>query len=287
MTYLLILNVLCVAIPAALLGVLLMNRKAIMVADAISHSVLPGIVVAYLLSPTKNNFSLFIGAIVCGIMTTLLIDFFNKRLRLAFDVSIGILFPALFAIGLILLSKFGGLNSDIDQECVLFGDLETTVLELITLNERVIGTAFFFRLLSLLIVVLLLIGIGFRSWQAWLFNADFTLIKGFKVNSMQLLLMLLLSVFSVLSFEGVGVVMVLGLLVLPAASAYLFSKSLKENFIFAVCLGILSSILGVLLGVMLDISVAPCVTLVNAVVFNLLLVVKYLRKRIQPAIQKT
>lgn len=269
---LLLLNVLIVAIPASILGVLLVHRKAIMVADAISHSVLPGIVIAYILLPERNDLGLFIGAIICGMITTLLIDFFNKRLRLTFDVSIGVLFPVLFSIGILLMAKYAGVNSDIDMECVLFGDLETTVLETIEWNGKVYGTQFFYRLLPIMIFLISMILIGFRTWQSWLFNSEFLSIKGFKIEFMQLLLMLLLSVFSVVSFEGVGVVMVLGLLILPAATSLLFVRNLKQNFIYSTCIGIVSSIGGVLLGIYFDISIAPCVTLVNAVIFSLLLV---------------
>lgn len=276
---LLILNVLIVAIPASILGVLLIHRKAIMVADAISHSVLPGIVIAYLLLPERNDLGLFIGAIICGLVTTLLIDFLNKRLHLTFDVSIGVLFPVLFSIGILLLAKFAGVNSDIDLDCVLFGDLETTVLETVEWKNRLFGTEFFYRLLPVMIVLIIFVILGFRSWQAWLFNSYFLSVKGFKVEFMQLVLMLLLSVFSVVSFEGVGVVMVLGLLVLPAATSCLFVKNLKANFIYSACIGIVSSIVGVLVGVYLDISIAPCVTLVNAIVFMLLLVYSQIKNK--------
>ena len=111
-----------VAINCSLIGTFLVLRKMAMVGDAISHAVLPGIVVAFLIANSRNSLILLIGAAAVGVLTTFLIELFYKKARLQADASIGITFTWLFAIGVILVAAYSG-NVDIDQDCVLYGDI--------------------------------------------------------------------------------------------------------------------------------------------------------------------
>ena len=96
-----------IAVSCSLLGCYLVLRKMAMVGDAISHAVLPGIVIAYLLSGSRETLPMLVGAAVLGVLTTVIIELFYKRAKLQVDASIGITFTWLFAIGIILISKFG------------------------------------------------------------------------------------------------------------------------------------------------------------------------------------
>lgn len=264
---LMILTACSVAIPASLLGVLLVSKSLVMVGDAISHAVLPGIVVAYLLSGTRDSGPMLLGAAATGFLTTFLIDFLRRKWRIQEDAAIGFTFTFLFAIGVLLIAVFAGKNSDLDQECVLYGDLETSILDQVIIGEYLYGTRAILQLLPLTIVLLLVIVLGFKGWKVWAFNPHFGSFIGIPMQFFHLTLMLLLSIHAVLSFESVGVILVIGLLVLPAATALQFSKTLSRTFIYSACIGIVSCVLGVLLGKWINISISPLIVCVNGLIF--------------------
>lgn len=266
---LMILTACSVAIPASLLGVLLVSKSLVMVGDAISHAVLPGIVVAYLLSGTRDSGPMLLGAAATGFLTTFLIDFLRRKWRIQEDAAIGFTFTFLFAIGVLLIALFAGKNSDLDQECVLYGDLETSILDQVIIGEYLYGTRAILQLLPLTVVLLFVIVLGFKGWKVWAFNPHFGSFIGIPTQLFHLTLMLLLSIHAVLSFESVGVILVIGLLVLPAATALQFSKTLSRTFIYSACIGIVSCILGVLLGKWINISISPLIVCVNGLIFML------------------
>lgn len=277
---LMILTACSVAIPASLLGVLLVSKSLVMVGDAISHAVLPGIVVAYLLSGTKDSVPMLFGAAVTGFLTTFLIDFLRKKWRIQEDAAIGFTFTFLFAIGVLMIALFAGKNSDLDQECVLYGDLETSILDQVIVGEYLYGTRAILQLLPLTAILLLVIIIGFKGWKVWAFNPQFGSFVGIPIQAFQLVLMLLLSIHAVLSFESVGVILVVGLLVLPAATALQFSKTLAKTFWYSACIGIVSCVLGVFLGKWINISISPLIVCVNGLIFLVSVLVSPYKKRI-------
>jgi manganese/zinc/iron transport system permease protein len=264
---LMILTACSVAIPASLLGVLLVSKSLVMIGDAISHAVLPGIVVAYLLSGTRDSVPMLAGAAITGFLTTFLIDFLRKKWKVQEDAAIGFTFTFLFATGVLMIALFAGKNSDLDQECVLYGDLETSILDQVIIGEYLYGTRAILQLLPLTITLLLVIIIGFKGWKVWAFNPQFGSFIGIPMQAFHLVLMLLLSIHAVLSFESVGVILVVGLLVLPAATALQFSKTLARTFWYSACIGIVSCILGVFLGKWINISISPLIVCVNGLIF--------------------
>nr|WP_294861886.1 metal ABC transporter permease [uncultured Fluviicola sp.] len=277
---LMILTACSVAIPASLLGVLLVSKSLVMVGDAISHAVLPGIVVAYLLSGTKDSVPMLFGAAVTGFLTTFLIDFLRKKWRIQEDAAIGFTFTFLFAIGVLMIALFAGKNSDLDQECVLYGDLETSILDQVIVGGYLYGTRAILQLLPLTAILLLVIVIGFKGWKVWAFNPQFGSFIGIPIQAFQLVLMLLLSIHAVLSFESVGVILVVGLLVLPAATALQFSKTLAKTFWYSACIGIVSCVVGVFLGKWINISISPLIVCVNGMIFLISVLISPYKKRV-------
>lgn len=264
---LMILTACSVAIPASLLGVLLVSKSLVMVGDAISHAVLPGIVIAYLVSGTRDSVPMLFGAAAAGFLTTFLIDFLRKKWKIQEDAAIGFTFTFLFAIGVLLIALFAGKNSDLDQECVLYGDLETSILDQVIVGEYLYGTRAILQLFPLTVILLVLIVFGFKGWKIWAFNPQFGAFIGVPIQAFQLVFMLLLSIHAVLSFESVGVILVVGLLVLPAATALQFSNTLVKTFFYAAFIGIVSCVLGVFLGKWINISISPLIICVNGLIF--------------------
>ena len=265
--FLLIITAILVAIPAALLGVILLLNKSVMIGDAISHAVLPGIVIAYLIVGTMDNTYVLMGASIAGFITTLLIDFFQAKFAIQKDAAIGTATTFLFSLGVLLLALFFGQNTELDQECVLFGAIETTVIEQVLVGETIIGTRAIFQLLPLTIIVVLFVFFGFSRLKSWLFNASYTTLLGISITKWRLSVLLLLSLHAVLSFESVGAVMLVGLLVLPGATALLLAKNLKEAFVYAVIIAILACVIGVFVGFQINISIAPVIIFSNSLLF--------------------
>jgi len=265
--FLLIITAILVAIPAALLGVILLLNKSVMIGDAISHAVLPGIVIAYLIVGTMDNTYVLMGASIAGFITTLLIDFFQAKFAIQKDAAIGTATTFLFSLGVLLLALFFGQNTELDQECVLFGAIETTVIEQVLVGETIFGTRAIFQLLPLTIIVVLFVFFGFSRLKSWLFNASYTTLLGISITKWRLSVLLLLSLHAVLSFESVGAVMLIGLLVLPGATALLLAKNLKEAFVYAVIIAIIACVIGVLVGFQINVSIAPVIIFSNSFLF--------------------
>lgn len=274
-----LLTALLVAIPASILGVFLMMRRLVMVGDAISHAVLPGIVVAYLLTGSRDAWTMLVGAALMGVLTTIFIDFLNRRLRIQEDAAIGTAFTFLFAVGVLLIAAFAGNNTDLDQDCVLFGKLEMTFLDQRIWNGYLIGTGALLQLIPINLVVITAIVLAFRPLQIWAFNPDFGKIKGLKMNRWQLVIMSLVSLHAVFSFGSVGAIMVVGMLILPAASAYLISGRIKRVLLLSIVIGILGCIGGFYLALRLNVSMAPTIVSVCGLFFLLVWIFVLLRNR--------
>jgi len=143
-----------------LLGSFLILRRMAMVGDAISHAVLPGIVLAFLLSGSRDSFQMIAGAALLGIFTTFLIEFFHKKARLQTDAAIGVTFTWLFALGIILVSVFAG-QVDLDQDCVLYGEIAYVPLDLwITESGTILGPSALYVSAIMLLLNLVFIRFG-------------------------------------------------------------------------------------------------------------------------------
>lgn len=266
----------------SLVGVFLVLRKMVMVGDAISHSVLPGVVLAYLVSSNTESILVLVGAAVFGVLTTLIIDFLYKALKLQEDASIGLTFTWLFALGVLLIALFTDGNADIDQECVLFGELGLTFLDKIFINGNLYGTRSIWKILPVFILVLLVVTKGFKGFQLLSFQAEYADAKGISSSWWQKVLMILVSLVTVFSFESVGAILVVGFLVIPPATAYLLTNRLTHLHLISLLLVSVEIVIGYCLAVYFDISYSPMIVLTSGVVFFLTLLLKSVsRKKIK------
>ena len=177
-----------VAINCSLMGSFLIMRKMVMIGDAISHAVLPGIFIAYMISGSAASLPILIGASVSGIVASVLIEWFTKKVRLQSDAAIGISYTFLFALGVILISKFGQ-NVDLDQQCVLYGELEYVSL---SLSPVINGFMLPRQAIILGIVCLILLTaviIGYKGLIITTFDPSYALATGVSVGFWHYLLM--------------------------------------------------------------------------------------------------
>src|SRR6188768_2355817 len=152
-----------VASSCALLGCFLILRKMAMVGNAVSHAVLPGIVIAFLISGSRDSMTMLIGAGMIGVLTTFLIEFFHKKAKLQTDASIGVTFTWLFAVGVVLISLFAG-KVDLDQDCVLYGEIAYVPLDVVISDAgKNLGPRAIYIMSLVLIVVILFIVLGYKE----------------------------------------------------------------------------------------------------------------------------
>jgi len=260
------------AISCAVLGAFLVLRKMTMVGDAISHAVLPGIAIAYLLSQSRSSLPMFLGAALVGVFATVIIEILSKKWKVQSDASIGMTFTTLFALGVVLITYWSD-KVDLDQECVLYGEIAFVPFNTWTLADQSMGPIALWSSGILLFAVLIYTFAGYKGLLMSSFNEDYAAVLGIGVGAWNLSLMSMVSVATVISFESVGAILVVALLVAPAATAYLISQKLKPMILLAALFGLSGSLLGYMMSARFDTSIAGGVATMLGVQFALILAI--------------
>ena len=257
----------CVAASCALLGCFLVLRKMTLMGDAISHAVLPGIVIAFLISGDRSTVPMVIGAAALGVLTVFLVELGTRSRRLQEDASIGVVFPALFSIGVILISRYAG-QVDLDLECVLYGEIAYTPLDLVYWGERALGPRALWINAPILVLVAAFVGLLYKELKLSTFDPALAAALGVSPILMHYLLMGVLSVTIVGAFESVGAILVVAMLVVPAATAYLLTERLSVMLGLSVVLGVSSAVGGYFVARALDASIAGAMAMVGGLIFG-------------------
>ena len=266
------------AISCAVLGAFLVLRKMTMVGDAISHAVLPGIAIAYLLSQSRASLPMFLGAALVGVFATVIIEILSKKWKVQSDASIGMTFTTLFALGVVLIT-FWSDKVDLDQECVLYGEIAFVPFNTWTMAGKSMGPIALWTSGILLVLVLIYTLVGYKGLLMSSFNADYAAVLGIGIGAWNLSLMSMVSLATVVSFESVGAILVVALLVAPAASAYLISSQLKTMIGLSALFGFTGSLGGYFLSAALDTSIAGGIATTLGVQFAVILAFVQLKKK--------
>ncbi len=257
---------LIVALSSALIGNYLVLRRMSMLGDAISHSALPGIVIAFLISGSRDSFALTIGALIAGVVTTVLIEFIHRRTIVKVDAAIGIVFSMLFAIGVLLL-EFAP-HTDLDPDCVLFGQLEYLgVYAGSDPLQSLLASPQFQLLAGVFALTVLLIALFYKELLVSSFDPLLAGAQGFRPTFIHYAMMCILSLIVVSAFEAVGAILVIAMLILPAASAHLVTNRLLHMILVSVVHALISTIGGVHLAIWLNCPTSACMVLVGAALF--------------------
>ncbi|MED5471957.1 MAG: metal ABC transporter permease [Verrucomicrobiota bacterium] len=254
-----------VTATCGLVGNYLVLRRISLVGDAISHSILPGIAIAFILTGSRSEAPMFIGALVAGVITTLIIEVLHSRTRIKQDAAIGITFSTMFAIGVILISLHGS-HTDLDLDCVLFGKLD-----FLSTKEKIImglpGVVITMGTVALIVGIMILL--FYKELLVSSFDPNLAATIGISPRLVHYLLMCILSVVVVSAFSSVGAILVIAMLILPAATSYLLTDRLQVMMLFTLLHSFMSSISGVHLAVALKIPTAPA-TVVCGMMFFLM-----------------
>ncbi len=251
-----------VGVMCGAIGSFIVLRNMSMIGDALSHAILPGIVVAFLLIG-YNTLGFFIGSVLAGLATAFVITWIQQNVQTKNDAAIGIVFTAMFSIGVIGISHLSRHSEEgvhLDLKDFLFGNV------LGVSNEDLVITAI------VLVYTLICIYLFYRYLFITTFQPIIAKTMGISVKYVHYFLMLLLSFAVVASLRTVGVILVVAMLITPAATALLLSHRLQKVIVISSLIGLISAILGTIGAFALDTTPGPLMTLVATLIYGIVII---------------
>ncbi len=266
------------AAGCAIPGVFLLLRKMSMVSDSITHTILLGIVLAFFAVNDLSSPFLLIGAAVMGPVTVWLTELLSKTKAVSEDAATGIVFPLLFSIAVILITKYAG-TAHLDTDSVLLGELAFAPFDRMVLFGCDIGAKGIYISGSLLFINIVFTSVFYKELQVVSFDPVLAAVMGFSPAVVHYSLMTAASLTAVGAFEAVGSVLVTAFMIAPAASAYLLTENLKKMIFIAVGIGLASGLLGYHTAVLFDVSIAGCMACWTGVFFAVSVLWNLLQKK--------
>ncbi|OAV62503.1 metal ABC transporter permease [Enteractinococcus helveticum] len=238
-----------IGLVSGIVGSLIILRGLSLMGDAISHAVMPGIAVSFFFGA-----NIFIGALISGLLAAAGIGFVNSNSRLKRDTSIGIIFTAFLAAGVILLART---ESSVSLQAILFGDvLATTPSQM-------------WQSMIITVVISTLVVLFYKQLQITTMDGQLAKAYGFPTRVINYAVLLALAVVTVSAVQTVGVILVVAMLVTPAATAYLLSKKFSTMMVLAAVFGMLSSIIGMYFSYTFELQSGPAIVLIAFAMFVL------------------
>lgn len=260
-----------VGITCGVTGCFLILRKMAMLADAISHTVLLGIVLAFLVTHSLDGIYMFIGATIVGLLTAFFVQLLDSS-GVQSDAAIGVVFTSLFAVGVILISLFAG-NAHLDVDHALMGEITFIPWDTVELFGMTDVPKAVWMLGAVLIFNLTVITLFYKELKISSFDPALAAAIGIPVLFIHYLLMGMVSITTVASFDSVGAILVVAMLIVPGATAYLLTDKLSVMLILSGVIGVVSAVSGYYAATLLNVSIsgamATMLGLIFAVVFVL------------------
>lgn len=260
------------ASACALPGVFLVLRRMTLMSDAISHAILPGIVLAFFLTHSLSSPLLILAAGATGVLTVVFVELLQKTKLVKEDAAIGLTFPALFSIGVILISRYAS-NIHLDIDAVLLGELAYAPLNRLEVFGTDIGPLSLYVMGGLLILNLVFILIFYKELKLATFDASLAATLGLSPVLIHYGLMTLVSMTTVGAFDAVGSILVVALIVGPPATAYLMTDSLTRMLILSVIIGCVNAVIGYWLAYLSNVSIAGAIASMTFIVFVLVFLI--------------
>jgi manganese/zinc/iron transport system permease protein len=226
-----------ICLACALPGAFLMLNRQSMLGDGISHAVLPGLAIAFLLTNSRDVLPMIAGAVTAGVLTAVLTQMVQRFGQVESGAALGVVFCGLFAVGLILI-RVASDKVDLDADCVLYGSIETAVVDVSRVPRVTLISA------GLLLANAVLTMLFYKELRLAAFDPALATALGFNAEAIRLGLTLVASVTTVLAFESVGSILVIAMLVVPAATASLLTRRLNHMLALAMGFAALSAVLG-------------------------------------------
>ena len=255
------------SVSCGILGCFLVLRRMSLLGDAISHAILPGLAIAFIVTHSRDPMSMLAGAMVVGLLTAFLSTGLTRWGRVPEDASMGVVFTTLFAIGVLLITWVAR-DVDLDPGCVLYGLIEFSPFDTVHFFGQELPRSFVW-LAVMLCLNSALIFVFFKELKIVCFDPYLATTMGISATIVHYMLMTAVAATSVASFESVGSILVVAMLVAPGATAHLFTDKLSRMLWLSALIATISSVLGYIGAVWLNTSVAGMIATVSLIVFVL------------------
>lgn len=261
-----------VAMACALPGVFLVLRRMAMMTDAITHTILLGIVLAFFLTRSLSSPFLLVGAALLGLLTVWLTELTHRTRLVSEDAAIGLVFPLLFSIAIMLITRYAG-SVHLDTDSVLLGELAFAPFDRLVISGRDIGAKGIYVSGAMLLLNLLFILIFYKELQLATFDPLLSASLGFAPGLIHYALMGLSSLTAVGAFEAVGSILVVAFMIGPPVTAWLLTDKLKAMIALAAGIGLVNAILGYQLAAALDVSISGSMAVMTGLSFLIVFLV--------------
>ena len=257
-----------VSMACALAGVFLVLRRLALMSDAITHTVLLGIVLVFFITRDLSSPLLVFGAALMGVATVGLVELLRRTRLVREDASIGLVFPALFSVAVILISRYAG-SVHLDTDAVLLGEIAFTPFTRFEAFGRDLGPRTLWVMSGVLLLNVLFITLLYKELKLSTFDPGLAAALGFAPTLLQYAFMTLVSVTAVGAFDAVGSILVVALMIAPPATAYLLSQRLSHVILLSLAIAVLAALGGFWSAWLLDASIAGCMATAAGVLFLL------------------
>lgn len=255
-----------VAVACSIPGVFLVLRKMAMMSDAITHTILLGIILGFFIVQDVNSPFLIIGATLVGLLTVYMVELLTRTRLVSEDSAIGIVFPFLFSIAIILISRYAG-NVHIDIDSVLLGELAFAPFNRLRIFGIDFGAKGMYTMGIILLINLGLVWTFFKEIKITVFDAELAAVLGFSPVLIQYGLMASVSVTTVGAFEAVGSILVIAFMIGPPVSAYLLTDDLKKMLFISSGIGAVNALAGYQIASFYDVSIAGSMATFTGITF--------------------
>ena len=255
------------SVACGILGCFLVLRRMSLLGDAISHAILPGLAIAFIVTHSRDPMSMLAGAMVVGVLTAFLSTGLNRWARVPEDAAMGVVFTTLFAVGVLLITWVAR-DVDLDPGCVLYGLIEFSPFDVISILGMALPRSFVW-LAAVLLLNSALIWIFFKELRIVCFDPYLATTMGISATLVHYSLMTAVAATSVASFESVGSILVVARLVAPGATAHLLTDKLSRMVWLAAVIAAASAVVGYVFAVWLNTSVAGMIATMSLAIFIL------------------
>ncbi|MCL2153011.1 MAG: metal ABC transporter permease [Oscillospiraceae bacterium] len=275
-----------ISVACALPGAFLVLRKMSMLSDSITHTILLGIVLAFFLTHDLSSPFLIVGAALMGVVTVWLTETLSKTRLLSEDSAIGIVFPLLFSIAIILITRYTG-TVHLDTDSVLLGELAFAPFDRMIVFGVDIGAKALYTSGVLLLINAVLIVLFHKELKIVTFDPMLASVLGFSPAIIHYGLMTLVSLTAVGAFEAVGSILVVAFMIGPPVTAYLLTDDLKTMLLLSAIFGALSGVVGYQAAALLDVSIAGSMAVAIGIIFTLVFIIAPKRGLMSVLIRKS
>lgn len=268
------------SLACALPGVFVVLRKNSMLVDAIAHAVFPGIVLGFALTHDLRSPLLVLGAALTGLLVVLGSEYLQRTGLVTGDAPQGLVFPALFSVGVIMVSaEFS--NIHLDTHAVLVGDLNLAAISTLTVGGVQIGPSYLYVMLGVLIVNVAFIALLYPQLSVTTFDPAFATSIGVPVRALNTAFMFLVAFTITAAFNAAGAILVLALMIVPGATAYLLSGRLGVVLALTAVIAVAGSLVGFWIAYRLNAATSAGMSMFYGLLFTAVLGLTWARQRVR------